>query len=83
MNEIEFWIGNPSIDVIHGRLTLTDQVKSNLLWVYDIPTSQTLTDLLEFFSFIESDVLSMKIMRGEMKKSYMVLMKVTNQDVAE
>ena len=83
MNEIEFWIGNPSIDVIHGRLTLLDFINRNLLCVYDIPTSQTLTDLLEFFAMIETDVASMKIMRGGMKKSYMCLIKLTNEDVAE
>ena len=68
-NTIEFWYGNPSIEVHKGNLTLCHEVTGKFC-IIDIPTSLILTDLCNFLQLFLPEINEIKIFRASNSKIY-------------
>ena len=67
--DIEFWYGNPSIEVHKGNLKLCEKLAGKFC-VIDIPTSLILPDLCNFFFTFLPEIEEFKIFKTSSNKMY-------------
>lgn len=92
-DQISFFSGNPSVEIVHGIMhlyktnkmtSLTEDVRrSAMLCVLTVPTTMTSHDLMKFVAPFNDVMEHMKIIRDSMPNQYMVLIKFRSQPDAD
>ncbi|KAF5906861.1 BRCA1-associated protein, partial [Clarias magur] len=92
-DQISFYSGNPSVEIIHGIMhlyktnkmtSLTEDVRrSAMLCVLSVPTTMTSHDLMKFVAPFNDVMEHMKIIRDSTPNQYMVLIKFATQPDAD
>lgn len=78
---MEFWSGNPSVDIIKGNITISE-IETETLLMYDIPTSIILVDLYVFLSSALPKIKEIRILKGSTSKHYLCAILTTATDSA-
>ena len=66
---IEYWYGNPSIEISKGNIKLSPSL-STYFCITDIPTSLILSDLFNFLETFLSKINQLKVFRTSSSKVY-------------
>ncbi|XP_076842796.1 BRCA1-associated protein [Brachyhypopomus gauderio] len=92
-DQISFFSGNPSVEIVHGIMhlyktnkmtSLTEEVRrSAMLCVLTVPTTMTSHDLMKFVAPFNDVMEHMKIIRDSTPNQYMVLIKFSTQADAD
>ncbi|KAK9968787.1 hypothetical protein ABG768_003094 [Culter alburnus] len=92
-DQISFFSGNPSVEIVHGIMhlyktnkmtSLTEDVRrSAMLCVLTVPTTMTSHDLMKFVAPYNDVMEHMKIIRDSTPNQYMVLVKFRSQADAD
>uniref|UniRef100_A0A671PFJ5 BRCA1-associated protein n=1 Tax=Sinocyclocheilus anshuiensis TaxID=1608454 RepID=A0A671PFJ5_9TELE len=92
-DQISFFSGNPSVEIVHGIMhlyktnkmtSLTEDVRrSAMLCILTVPTTMTSHDLMKFVAPFNDVMEHMKIIRDSMPNQYMVLVKFRSQADAD
>uniref|UniRef100_A0A9J7YXH8 BRCA1-associated protein n=1 Tax=Cyprinus carpio carpio TaxID=630221 RepID=A0A9J7YXH8_CYPCA len=92
-DQISFFSGNPSVEIVHGIMhlyktnkmtSLTEDVRrSAMLCILTVPTTMTSHDLMKFVAPFNDVMEHMKIIRDSMPNQYMVLVKFRRQADAD
>ncbi|KAL7846719.1 hypothetical protein SRHO_G00216990 [Serrasalmus rhombeus] len=92
-DQISFYSGNPSVEIVHGIMhlyktnkmtSLTEDVRrSAMLCVLTVPTTMTSHDLMKFVAPFNDVMEHMKIIRDSTPNQYMVLIKFSTQADAD
>ncbi|KAF7701074.1 BRCA1-associated protein [Silurus meridionalis] len=92
-DQISFFSGNPSVEIIHGIMHLyktnkmtslkEDVRRSAMLCVLTVPTTMTSHDLMKFVAPFNEVMEHMKIIRDSTPNQYMVLIKFATQADAD
>ncbi|XP_051973703.1 BRCA1-associated protein [Xyrauchen texanus] len=92
-DQISFFSGNPSVEIVHGIMhlyktnkmtSLTEDVRrSAMICVLTVPTTMTSHDLMKFVSHFNDVIEHMKIIRDSTPNQYMVLIEFRNQADAD
>ncbi|RXN26512.1 BRCA1-associated isoform X2 [Labeo rohita] len=92
-DQISFFSGNPSVEIVHGIMhlyktnkmtSLTEDVRrSAMLCVLTVPTTMTSHDLMKFVAPFNDVMEHMKIIRDSTPNQYMVLVKFRSQADAD
>lgn len=92
-DQISFFSGNPSVEIVHGIMhlyktnkmtSLTEDVRrSAMLCVLTVPTTMTSHDLMRFVAPFNDVMEHMKIIRDSTPNQYMVLVKFRSQADAD
>ncbi|KAK2823305.1 hypothetical protein Q7C36_019905 [Tachysurus vachellii] len=92
-DQISFFSGNPSVEIIHGIMhfyktnkmtSLKEDVRrSAMLCVLSVPTTMTSHDLMKFVASFNDVMEHMKIIRDSTPNQYMVLIKFATQADAD
>ncbi|XP_053500869.1 BRCA1-associated protein [Ictalurus furcatus] len=92
-DQISFFSGNPSVEIIHGIMHLyktnkmtslkEDVRRSAMLCVLSVSTTMTSHDLMKFVAPFNDVMEHMKIIRDSMPNQYMVLIKFATQADAD
>ncbi|TSM28100.1 BRCA1-associated protein [Bagarius yarrelli] len=92
-DQISFFSGNPSVEIIHGIMHLyktnkmtslkEDVRRSAMLCVLSVPTTMTSHDLMKFVAPYNEVMEHMKIIRDSTPNQYMVLIKFATQADAD
>lgn len=69
MDDIEYWYGNPSIDVYKGELQVC-QENTGKFCIIDIPTSLITQDICDFLKSKLLEIQEMRILRSSSNKFY-------------
>ncbi|CAG9333930.1 unnamed protein product [Blepharisma stoltei] len=77
---IEFWSGNPSVDILKGNIALSD-TETPILLMVDIPTSLILVDLYVFLSASLPQIKEIRVLKGPTSKHYLCAI-LTDSDVS-
>uniref|UniRef100_T1J2K9 BRCA1-associated protein n=1 Tax=Strigamia maritima TaxID=126957 RepID=T1J2K9_STRMM len=93
VNQVNFFSGNPFVEVTKGILhlykenkmtSLNDDVpRSEMLCMLSVPAAMTSHDLLQFTAPCSPDVEHMRIIRDSTPNQYMVLIKFRSQEGAD
>jgi BRCA1-associated protein len=78
---IEFWYGNPSIEVYKGNLKLCEEITGKFC-ITDIPTSLILSDLCIFIKDYLPDIQQIKIFRTTSSKLYCCAILLTDLNLS-
>ncbi|XP_023680325.1 BRCA1-associated protein [Paramormyrops kingsleyae] len=91
--QISFFSGNPSVEIVHGIMhlyktnkmtSLTEDVRrSAMLCVLTVPATMTSHDLMKFVAPFNDVMEHMKIIRDSTPNQYMVLIKFSSQADAD
>ena len=76
---IEFWYGNPSIEVHKGNLRLCESLTGKFC-IFDIPTSLVLPDLCSFFLSFLPEISELKIFKTSSNKVYCCAISLENPE---
>uniref|UniRef100_A0A8C2E0B3 BRCA1-associated protein n=1 Tax=Cyprinus carpio TaxID=7962 RepID=A0A8C2E0B3_CYPCA len=92
-DQISFFSGNPSVEIVHGIMhlyktnkmtSLTEDVRrSAMLCILTVPTTMTSHDLMKFVAPFNDVMEHMKIIRDSTPNQYMVLVKFRSQADAD
>uniref|UniRef100_A0A4W3HHE3 BRCA1-associated protein n=1 Tax=Callorhinchus milii TaxID=7868 RepID=A0A4W3HHE3_CALMI len=92
-DQISFFSGNSSVEVVHGIMHLykTDKMtslkedvrRSAMLCILTVPATMTSHDLMRFVAPFDDSVVHMKIIRDSTPNQYMVLIKFCSQAEAD
>nr|XP_023867673.1 BRCA1-associated protein-like isoform X2 [Salvelinus alpinus] len=92
-DQISFFSGNPSVEIVHGIMhlyktnkmtSLTEDVRrSAMLCILTVPTTMTSHDLMKFVAPFYDVMEHMKIIRDSTSNQYMVLIKFSSQADAD
>lgn len=82
MDDIEFWYGNPSIEVYKGNLQMTSDFTGRFCMV-DIPTSLILSDLCTFLQSYLPVIQELKILRTSSGKVYLCAISLQDESLSE
>ncbi|XP_059400339.1 BRCA1-associated protein [Carassius carassius] len=92
-DQISFFSGNPSVEIVHGIMhlyktnkmtSLTEDVRrSAMLSILTVPTTMTSHDLMKFLAPFNDVMEHMKIIRDSTPNQYMVLVKFRSQADAD
>uniref|UniRef100_A0A8C9T8Q3 BRCA1-associated protein n=1 Tax=Scleropages formosus TaxID=113540 RepID=A0A8C9T8Q3_SCLFO len=92
-DQISFFSGNPSVEIVHGIMhlyktnkmtSLTEDVRrSAMLCVLTVPATMTSHDLMKFVAPFNDVMEHMKIIRDSTPNQYMVLIKFSSQADAD
>ncbi|KAG7476626.1 hypothetical protein MATL_G00084920 [Megalops atlanticus] len=92
-DQISFFSGNPSVEIVHGIMhlyktnkmtSLTEDVRrSAMLCVLTVPATMTSHDLMKFVAPFNDVMEHMKIIRDSTPNQYMVLIKFSTQADAD
>lgn len=92
-DQISFFSGNPSVEIVHGILhlyktnkmtSLTEDVRrSAMLCILTVPATMTSHDLMKFVAPYNDVMEHMKIIRDSTPNQYMVLVKFRSQTDAD
>ncbi|XP_052463549.1 BRCA1-associated protein [Carassius gibelio] len=92
-DQISFFSGNPSVEIVHGIMhlyktnkmtSLTEDVRrSAMLCILTVPTTMTSHDLMKFLAPFNDVMEHMKIIRDSTPNQYMVLVKFRSQADAD
>ncbi|XP_016362501.1 BRCA1-associated protein-like isoform X1 [Sinocyclocheilus anshuiensis] len=92
-DQISFFSGNPSVEIVHGIMHLyktnkmtsltEDMRRSAMLCILTVPTTMTSHDLMKFVAPFNDVMEHMKIIRDSMPNQYMVLVKFRSQADAD
>ncbi|XP_052423241.1 BRCA1-associated protein-like [Carassius gibelio] len=92
-DQISFFSGNPSVEIVHGIMhlyktnkmtSLTEDVRrSAMLCILTVPTTMTSHDLMKFVAPFNDVMEHMKVIRDSMPNQYMVLVKFRRQADAD
>ncbi|MBN3272555.1 BRAP protein, partial [Polyodon spathula] len=92
-DQISFFSGNPSVEIVHGILhlyktnkmtSLTEDVRrSAMLCILTVPATMTSHDLMKFVAPYNDVMEHMKIIRDSTPNQYMVLIKFCSQTDAD
>ncbi|MBN3281947.1 BRAP protein, partial [Polyodon spathula] len=92
-DQISFFSGNPSVEIVHGILhlyktnkmtSLTEDVRrSAMLCILTVPATMTSHDLMKFVAPYNDVMEHMKIIRDSTPNQYMVLIKFRSQTDAD
>lgn len=92
-DQISFFSGNPSVEIVHGIMhlyktnkmtSLTEDVRrSAMLCILTVPTTMTSHDLMKFVAPFNDVMEHMKIIQDSMPNQYMVLVKFRIQADAD
>ncbi|XP_066507005.1 BRCA1-associated protein [Hoplias malabaricus] len=92
-DQISFYSGNPSVEIVHGIMHLyktnkmtslkEDVRRSAMLCVLTVPTTMTSHDLMKFVAPFNDVMEHMKIIRDSTPNQYMVLIKFSTQADAD
>ncbi|XP_062943183.1 BRCA1-associated protein isoform X2 [Cynocephalus volans] len=88
-DQISFFSGNPSVEIVHGIMHLyktnkmtslkEDVRRSAMLCILTVPATMTSHDLMKFVAPFNEVIEQMKIIRDSTPNQYMVLMKFSAQ----
>jgi len=93
-SDLEFWIGNPSVDLISGVLhfypyvlsskksDVKDEIRSNILSIVSIPNSKEVTELYELFKGFHNDIQVMRVLRTSYTYNYAIIIKFNTAETA-
>ncbi|NP_001083360.1 BRCA1 associated protein S homeolog [Xenopus laevis] len=91
--QITFFSGNPSVEIVHGimhlyktnKMTLLkeDVRRSAMLCILTVPATMTSHDLMKFVASFSEVIEHMKIIRDSTPNQYMVLIKFSSQADAD
>ncbi|XP_030625234.1 BRCA1-associated protein isoform X1 [Chanos chanos] len=92
-DQISFFSGNPSVEIVHGIMhlyktnkmtSLTEEVRrSAMLCILTVPATMTSHDLMKFVAPFNDVMEHMKIIRDSTPNQYMVLVKFSSQAEAD
>nr|XP_006640510.1 PREDICTED: BRCA1-associated protein [Lepisosteus oculatus] len=92
-DQISFFSGNPSVEIVHGIMhlyktnkmtSLTEHVRrSAMLCILAVPAAMTSHDLMKFVAPFNEVMEHMKIIRDSTPNQYMVLLKFSSQADAD
>ncbi|XP_066545203.1 BRCA1-associated protein isoform X2 [Amia ocellicauda] len=92
-DQISFFSGNPSVEIVHGIIhlyktnkmtSLTEDVRrSAMLCILTVPATMTSHDLMRFVAHFNDVIEHMKIIRDSTPNQYMVLIKFSAQADAD
>jgi BRCA1-associated protein len=83
MSKVEFWLGNPAIDLIRGTFQMNEEVIGEYLCMIDIPTSISVYELCSFLQPYLALIEEMRILRGDNNKFYLCIIKTHSSGDAE
>ncbi|XP_029427542.1 BRCA1-associated protein isoform X2 [Rhinatrema bivittatum] len=92
-DQISFFSGNPSVEIVHGIMHLyktnkmtslkEDVRRSAMLCILTVPATMTSHDLMKFVASFNEVIEHMKIIRDSTPNQYMVLIKFSSQADAD
>ena len=69
MDDIEYWYGNPSIEVCKGEIQICSEI-TNCFCIIDIPTSLVIQDICDFLKPFIPSIHELRILRSSSSKFY-------------
>ena len=82
MDDIEYWFGNPSIEVYKGTLQLCQELTGRFC-IIDIPTCLILSDLLSFLHKFFPHINDLKIFKSSSSKVYCCAVSLTDPNYSK
>lgn len=82
-SKVEFWLGNPAIDLVRGTFEISEEVRGEYVCMIDIPTSISVYELCTFLQPCLNLIEEMRILRGDNNKFYLGMLKTHNGSDAE